>query len=59
MWNRTFSQECFSSFYDKYHACNQLRQVLDRTGCSRLVIGHTPQVRPTCTLLTPRSLHWL
>jgi hypothetical protein len=43
MWNRTFSQECFGTFYDKYHACNQLRQVLDRTGCKRLVIGHTPQ----------------
>lgn len=44
MWNRTFSQECFGSFYNKYHACNQLRQVLDRTSCKRLVIGHTPQV---------------
>lgn len=44
MWNRTFSQECFGTFYDKYHACSQLRQVLDRTSCKRLVIGHTPQV---------------
>lgn len=44
MWNRTFSQECFGTLYDKYHASNQLRQVLERTNCKRLVIGHTPQV---------------
>ena len=50
MWNRTFSQECFGSFYDKYHASNQLKQVLERTNCSRLVIGHTPQVRPPASL---------
>lgn len=43
MWNRMFSQEIFSTFYDKYHATTQLRQVLERTGCKRLVIGHTPQ----------------
>ena len=44
MWNRTFSQECFGTLYDNYHASNQLRQVLERTSCKRLVIGHTPQV---------------
>jgi hypothetical protein len=48
MWNRTFSQECFGTLYDKYHASNQLRQVLERTGCKRLVIGHTPQVLSWC-----------
>ncbi len=55
MWNRQFSQECFGTFYDKYHACNQLRQVLDRTGCKRLVIGHTPQVRCCLTQLLPHK----
>ena len=43
MWNRTFSQD-FSTFHARYHACNELRQVLQRTGCKRLIVGHTPQV---------------
>lgn len=44
MWNRTFSQD-FGTFHARYHACNELRQVLQRTGCKRLIVGHTPQVR--------------
>mmetsp|Transcript_14506 Transcript_14506/g.43844 ORF Transcript_14506/g.43844 Transcript_14506/m.43844 type:complete len:455 (-) Transcript_14506:505-1869(-) len=42
MWNRTFSQD-FGTFHARYHACNELRQVLQRTGCKRLIVGHTPQ----------------
>ncbi len=47
MWNRTFSQD-FNTFHARYHACNELRQVLQRTGCKRLIVGHTPQVRLQC-----------
>lgn len=49
MWNRTYGKEKFANLYDKYHACSQLNMMLELTGCKRLVIGHTPQVRaPNC-----------
>lgn len=43
MWNRSFSMG-WKTFYERYHACSQLRQVLRHTGCKRMVVGHTPQL---------------
>lgn len=45
MWNRVYGKEKFANLYDRYFACQQLKMTLELTGCKRLVIGHTPQVR--------------
>ncbi len=45
MWNRIYGKEKFANLYDRYFACQQLKMTLELTGCKRLVIGHTPQVR--------------
>lgn len=44
MWNRTFGKEQWVNPYDRYHACNMLKQTLEGCGASRMVIGHTPQM---------------
>eukprot|EP00798_Chlamydomonas_sp_ICE-L_P008041 gene8041-1275_t len=43
-WNRELSKETFPSPYDRYNACNKLKQALAKVGAKRLVVGHTPQV---------------
>lgn len=42
MWDRTLSTN-FTSCYDRYQTCKQLKMVLQHTGCRRMVVGHTPQ----------------
>lgn len=44
MWNRTLSKERFPTPYDRFHACNTLKQALDKINAKRLVVGHTPQL---------------
>lgn len=44
MWNRTFSKERYPTAYDRFHACNSLKQALSRLNANRLVVGHTPQL---------------
>jgi hypothetical protein len=44
MWNRLFSTEKYKSIYDRYHACQQLKAMLEMVGCQRLIVGHTPQM---------------
>ncbi len=47
MWNRTQSKEKWTSPSDRYTACRSLQQALAKIGASRLIVGHTPQVRST------------
>lgn len=44
MWNRTFGKEQWINPYDRYHACNLLKQTLEPIGAKRMVVGHTPQM---------------
>jgi len=45
MWNRQLSRESYANPIDRFHACNMVSQALARIGASRLVVGHTPQMR--------------
>ena len=44
MWNRTLSKEKFPTPYERFSACNSLKQALEKVGAKRLVVGHTPQL---------------
>ncbi|KAG2442518.1 hypothetical protein HXX76_002604 [Chlamydomonas incerta] len=44
MWNRTLSKERFATPYERYHACNAVKQALAKVRGKRLVVGHTPQL---------------
>jgi len=45
MWNRSQSREKFPSPNERYGACRALQQALEKAGASRLVVGHTPQLK--------------
>lgn len=35
MWNRTLSKERFATPYERYHACNALKQALAKVGLTQ------------------------
>jgi hypothetical protein len=47
MWTRAFGKE-HASLYDRLKVCNQLKGTLLMLGVEQMVVGHTPQVFPTC-----------
>jgi hypothetical protein len=45
MWNRQLSVEKWPNPIDRFHAMSLVGTALSEVGASRLVVGHTPQVR--------------
>ncbi len=47
MWNRQFGHERFPTMHQRFRACMDLDATLRLLGARQLIVGHTPQVRPT------------
>jgi hypothetical protein len=44
MWNRDFGKETFTSPFERYSTCSQLKLTLEALGARHMVVGHTPQI---------------